>query len=203
MKSVLKNKEKEIKKNRQKYSELKKQNREYLKSRNRCTVCGKQDAYTLNGHTRCAECTQKHTQCNKTYYDRHREEELIKKNIIFQENKKHREEHNMCTMCGKKLEQGYEYKTCEMCRYKSRKRQEKDRIHSGIYPGERGKNGICYLCNKKKATHGRLCDECFEKANSSLEFARKVIELKKEKGTFENSFYDSIYSRLKIKKQKK
>lgn len=189
------------KKNKQKYSELKKQNREYLKSRNKCTVCGKQDAYTMNGHTRCAQCTQKHTECNKTYYEKHKQEELAKKQIAFQENKKIREKYNMCTVCGKKLEQGYKYKTCEICRYKSRKRQEKKRINNGIYPGERGKNGVCYICNKEKATHGRLCDKCFEKANNSLECARKVIELKKEQGIFESSFYDSVYNGFKNKKK--
>ena len=177
-------------KNKIRYAKLNKQNREYYKSHNRCTVCGKQDAYTLSGHSRCADCQKKASECNRKYNQQHKDEISAKKKEKYMRNKQYRLENHLCTVCGKKLDVDYTYNTCQMCRHKSRNRQEKERIKNGIFPGERGQNGVCYLCNKEKATHGKLCDECFEKAMKGLQSASESIERKKANGTFHSDFYD-------------
>lgn len=190
------------KKNRQYLSECNKQIRAYYKSHQRCTICGKQDAYTLSGHTKCADCSEKHSEAAKTYNQEHKDKISAYKKKKYNQNKQYRIENHLCTTCGKKLDENYTYNTCQMCRYKRREYYKKEAIKNGVIPGCRGENGICYICNKEKATHGKLCDECYKKAIKSLQYAKESIEQKKENGIFHSDFYDMNNAHWVLRKYK-
>lgn len=178
--------------NKEEYKEQKKANYEYLKNHQRCVACGKQDAFTLNGYIRCADCSDKHKEKNKIYNKQNREEISIKKKELYQLNKQYRIENHLCVTCGKELEIGSQYKTCERCRYINRKRKENERINNGTYPNERGEYGICYKCNKEKALEGkRLCQDCYNQAIKALEIGREKFKEMRLQDNYSNYFIDN------------
>ena len=132
-----------------------------LKKHHFCRDCRKQDAYTLAGRTFCAECAERQRLAKADA--RQDEEKRLK--ILEQHRQmqaRYVAEHR-CKTCGKKLEDGYGYKQCELCRKRQSRASQKYKHKKYGVPNLRGQNGICWQCNKNPVIDGKkLCQECYD-----------------------------------------
>ena len=109
--------------------------------------------------------------------DEQREQRLVYRRKYDEERRNWLDNHGMCHKCGKrKVLEGRKFcpvcieKNVVNCMKKYQKKPESERIYNGRPYSERRKelyrqkreNGICVKCTNK-ATHGRLCWECFRK----------------------------------------
>lgn len=109
--------------------------------------------------------------------DEQRERRLTYRRKYDEERRNWLDEHGMCHKCGKrKVLEGRKFcpvcieKNVINCMKKYQKKPESEMIYDGKPYSERRKelyrqkreNGICVKCTNK-ATHGRLCWECFRK----------------------------------------
>lgn len=141
-----------------------------------CTKCGKYTA--APGRRKCEVCLAKDAESHmkkreakgngnsnhKEYLKRRREE--AKKNGI-------------CRSCLKrKAMPGWSM--CHECASKNRRKlRELHREQGHVTYTEAIENGLCTCCRHERSTHGKLCDDCYEKSLIKLEKAmqsRKTLE---------------------------
>lgn len=164
------------------------------KKYNYCVQCGKQDAYTLNGRARCFECQTKQNQYRQShpeYNENHKE--LNKKRYL------ERKEKGLCTRCGNEAEKG---KTkCKKCLLK-------DRINHKNNSNSIGRTlandlGLCVNCLKEPQLKGhKLCENCYERALKSIEYARGFVS-EKHKKEYGHFIYGKVIRNDQLRKDKK
>lgn len=148
-----------------------KEYRQKLKEHHICRNCKKTDAFTLLGRTYCADCAEKLRLAKEKA-----RQDPVKKEKMLQATKDWRERHeenHRCTRCGRYLFDGYNYKTCAECRLETKRSLQARRVAKYGVKNERGKNGICWQCNKNPCIEGKkLCQSCYDK---KLSYCRKNL----------------------------
>lgn len=143
--------------------EYMREQRAWYREHERCADCGKKDAYTMAGRYRCYECAWRKHERDTGHRDR------VEENERARDLRAERREKGLCTKCGAKLPDGYEYVMCGSCRARDRARQEKKRRDAGTIPrAENFAYGLCYICGspvaKGEALYSgrplRLCVRC-------------------------------------------
>lgn len=142
--------------------------REFLIEQGICIDCRREKA--VKGKVRCLLCADSRNEHRKKYYATHKKEILSKT-----DNAKRREKHKeykakgICTRCHvKKATPGYT--TCADCRIKDTKaRKLRDAKKRDTVDYETClEMHICTACRVNAATHGKLCDTCYERAVNNL-----------------------------------
>lgn len=122
-----------------------------------CVWCLKQNAYTLNGRPLCFDCSAKMAKYKRDKWYSTKEATEERKAYRKQLRQKHIDNHE-CSVCGKKLPDGWIYKQCSRCKAHNAIRQRTENTFM------RGHNGLCWLCNKEKCIDGKkLCQKCYDR----------------------------------------
>lgn len=143
-----------------------KENRIALKRLGFCIVCGHEKA--MSGKSLCADCFGKRDENRRKYYLDHKEK--YNRERYSKEKHSNAVKDGICTRCYKrKARTGY--KTCLECYTRDRKTQLKR--GRGVSYQFALENGLCTACRKEKATHGKVCESCYEK--NMRNFAKRTV----------------------------
>lgn len=143
------------------------ENRREAKKSGLCIKCCKRPVAT--GYSKCPECLEA-----ETVYVRP-EESMKRKRIrdtkAQKEKRRIARENGICVTCLKrKTEDGHS--ECPICLAKARKRDMALRRKRGKLSYELARDmGICTRCKKNVATHGKVCESCFEQLSELLDKA--------------------------------
>ena len=137
-----------------------------------CVTCGAQDAYTLIGRIQCFECSKKTNESHRNSYSKNNSNEKKKKL------RTERKSQGLCIECGEKAADGRI--RCHKHLMSARISQERHRERKGIIPKSlKIQLGYCANC-LDFATHGKLCEKCYEKAMRGIDKATQIIREKHE-----------------------
>lgn len=143
-----------------------------LKEMNLCTKC---KMYTAApGRTKCEVCLaiDAEKSARQREKDPEKEEERrIKRKEYMRRKRAEAKANGMCVTCMKR-EAAKGFKTCLDCRQKNINAQRRISREQGRVSYEEAiDKGLCTSCRREKATHGKLCDGCYEKSLANLEKA--------------------------------
>lgn len=150
---------------------------QWLREHKICVQCGQRDAF--HGYVRCPECIEKTNVASAKCRDD--KEKRIKYNKHSRERSKQlyeeRKNNRVCTTCGRKLSEDYEYSTCILCR---RKRSEKRRTGRGYGEAfrERIEAGTCMYCGGDVVEGYKLCEKHLKIARDGMKKAHTTASNK-------------------------
>ena len=150
--------------------------RKWYKENGICPRCRKNNLF--GNEKVCPECSAKDCE-----YAMRKRERLGKECYNLKQSELHKNQHHkrielgICTRCGKR-EADSGYKTCEICRAKTR--NYKRTKYGKPDRSERYRQGLCYFCDNEIKDGYKLCEKHYqmniEKANSSkAKDARKEL----------------------------
>ena len=153
--------------------EAQRKNRLHMQSIGICTRCGMRTA--VAGKKSCEICLANDAEKKAVLYEKVDKDELRRKHREYMRMKRLKAKENaMCVECLKKPALPGRA-VCIECSIKNKKRLAKKRQEKGCVPYWLAiECGICANCRKEKATHGKLCDACYDKAMANLEKANAV-----------------------------
>ena len=156
---------------KEKEREEKRKTREFQRSLNICTRCGQRSA--MLGRVLCEECSEHDAIYYRNNPDKAEERNRRRLEKLRRDRAEARET-GMCICCLKrKATEGYT--TCIKCRTANTRRARNRSKEKGTISYETAVYcGICSRCRKNKATHGKVCDSCYEVLIEGLEKARQT-----------------------------
>lgn len=171
--------------------EQNKANRAYYTSRGICGKCGKRPVEP--GRLKCFECLDADVNAHKRMMERKSPEErrriMDQKNAERRNRTAYRQEHGLCTQCGKPVVPGK-----RLCiDHLAKKRRTKDKRWNNEIPrSERPSYGICWLCGKRPILPEKtLCEQCFRSmSDRAKERAKHLTQAQLEaRKKWNESFY--------------
>ena len=130
--------------------------RQQLKAAHLCRSCKQMDAFTMSGRTYCAMCAEKQAERKRKWRADH-------PNVSNSRAAKARQDYNRdgrCTRCGGVNPYSGTFKTCPMCREKTRCNRRDWRRRNGIFPHN---PDLCCFCNKNPHIDGeKYCQACYD-----------------------------------------
>lgn len=145
-----------------------------------CVKCGKEDAYTMTGRALCAECGELRAGRNKSNREKNAEkyrtrDKIRHKNRYYELKNEHR-----CIACGKILPSWWSHVRCpehhrHFCDWSKNVRRNRGIISHT----EALEQGMCFLCMKKPASNGKMCEDCYKKSCERMALARASVDRSK------------------------